>query len=102
MIFTVTDPEYSEEKYLNAVTASLFLNIGPEPDTSLHQNRMYRRTALIRTTLDGAAQKVFSILPIDINSDWNRFTQKISKIFASERNKQYQIVLCIEIRRLPK
>ena len=63
MLFTGTDPEYSVEDYLNAVTANLILNIGPEPiHTPLHQNWIHRRTALIQTTLDGAAQKmVFSI-----------------------------------------
>ena len=36
-IFTGTDPEYSVEGYLNAVTANLILNIGPEPiNTPLH------------------------------------------------------------------
>ena len=62
MIFTGTDPEYSVEDYLNAVTAYLFLNIGPEPrNTPLHRNWIHRRTALIQTTLDGAAQKWFSV-----------------------------------------
>ena len=38
MVFTGTDPEYSVEDYLNAVTANLILNIGPEPiNTPLHQ-----------------------------------------------------------------
>ena len=37
MVFTGTDPEYSLEGYLNAVTAILILNIGPEPvKTPLH------------------------------------------------------------------
>ena len=37
MAFTVTDPEYSVEDYLNAVTANLILNIGPEPiNTPFH------------------------------------------------------------------
>ena len=58
MVFTGTDPEYSVEDYLNAVTANLILNIGPEPiNTPLYQNWIHRRTALIQTTLDGAAQK---------------------------------------------
>ena len=71
MVFTGTDPEYSVEDYLNAVTANLILNIGPEPiNTPLHQNWIHRRTALKQTTLDGAAQKWFSVLPIDIKSDW--------------------------------
>ena len=102
MVFTGTDPEYSVEDYLNAVTANLILNIGHEPiNTPLHQNWIHRRTALIQTTLDGAAQKWFSVLPIEIKSDCKRFTQEFSKMFDSERNKQYQRVLCNEIRRLP-
>ena len=60
MVFTGTDPEYSVEVYLNAVTANLILNIGPEPlKISFHQNYIHRRTALNQTTLDGAAQKWF-------------------------------------------
>ena len=66
MVFTGTDLEYSLEDYLNAVTANLILNIGPEPiNTPLHQNRIHRRTALIQITLDGGAQKWFSVLPIE-------------------------------------
>ena len=30
MVLTETDPEYSVEDFLNAVTANLLLNIGPE------------------------------------------------------------------------
>ena len=41
------------------------------------------------------------ILPIEIISDWKRFTQEFSKTFDSERNKQHQRFLCKEIRRLP-
>ena len=63
MVFTGTDPEYSVEDYLNAVTATLILNIGPEPiNTPLHQNWIHKCTALIQTSLDGAAQKCFSVL----------------------------------------
>ena len=66
MVFTRTDPESLVDVYLNAVTANLISNIGPEPiNTPLHQNWIHRRTALIQTTLDGAAQKWFSVLPID-------------------------------------
>ena len=102
MVFTGTDPEYSVEDYLIAVTANLILNIGPEPiNTPLHQNWIHRRTALTQTTLDGAAQNWFSVLPIEIKSNWKRFTQEFSKMFDSERNKQQQRVLCNEIRRLP-
>ena len=46
MVSTGTDPEYSVEDYLNAVTSNLVLNIGPEPiNTPLDQNWIQRRTA---------------------------------------------------------
>ena len=102
VVFTGTYPQYSVEDYLNTFTANLILNIEPEPiNTPLHQNWIHRHTALLQTTLDGAAQKWFSVLPIDIKSDWKRFTQEFSKMFGSERNKQHQKILCNEIRRLP-
>ena len=102
MVFTRTDPESLVDVYLNAVTVNLISNIGPEPiNTPLHQNWIHRRTALIQTTLDGAAQKWFSVLPIDFKSDRKIFTQEFSKMFDSERNKQHQRVLCNEIRRIP-
>ena len=101
MVFTSTDPEYSVEDYLNAVTAHLILNLGPEPvNTPLHQNWIHRRTALIQTTVDGAAQKRFAVLPIEKKSNWKRFTQEFSKLFDSERNKHHQRILCNEIGRL--
>ena len=102
MVFTGTVREHSLENYLNAVTANLILNIGLEPvNTPIHQNWIHRRIALIQTTLDGAAQKRFSVLPLDTKSKWKRFTQKFSKIFDSERNKQHQRVFCNEICNIP-
>ena len=80
MVFTGRDPENSVDVYLNAVTANLNFNIGLEPiNTPLHQNWIHRGTALIQTTLDGAAQKCFSVLPIEIKSDWKRFTLEFTK-----------------------
>ena len=88
MVFTGTNHEYSVEDYLYAVTANLILNIGLESiNTPLNQNWIHRQTALIQTTLDGAAQKWFSVLPKEIKSDWKRFTQEFSKMFDSERHK---------------
>ena len=78
MIFTGTDPEYSVEGYQNAASANLIFNKGPEPvNTPLHQNWIHRCTELMQTTLDGAAQKWFSVLPKDIKSDWKRIFKKV-------------------------
>ena len=60
MLFTGTDPEYSVEDSLYAVTANLILKLGPEPvNTPIPQSWIDRSTALIQITLDGAAQKCF-------------------------------------------
>ena len=102
MVFTGTDPEYSVEDYLNAVTANLILNIGPEPiNTPLHQNWIHRHTALIQTTLDGAAQKWFSVLPIEIKSIGKDLHKKFQKCLTpkeTNNNKEFHVT---EIRRLP-
>ena len=80
MVFSGSNPEYLVEGYLNAFTAISVLNIDPEPrKTPLHPNWIRRLTAVIHTTLDGAAQKWFSILSIEIISDWKQFTQEFSK-----------------------
>ena len=77
VVFTGTDHKYSEDDYLNAVTANIIFNIGPEPvNTPLHQNWTHRRTTVIQSTLDDAAQKWFSVVPLDIKS-WKRFTREI-------------------------
>ena len=103
MAFTGTDPEYSVEDYLNAVTANYKIKY-ESVNTPLHQNWIQRRPALIQTTLEGAAQKWFPVLPLDNKSDWKRFTQEFSKMqkrSTLKKNKQHQRVLCNEIRRLP-
>ena len=69
-------------------------------NTRFHQN-LYRCTSLIQNTLVGAAQKWFSVLPIEIITYWKLFTQKILKIFDSESDEQQQRILCNEVPRLP-
>ena len=76
---TETDPKYSVEDYINAVTVILILNIGQElVNTPLYQNWIYVRTALIQSTLDGGAQKRGSVLPKDITLDWKKITKNSS------------------------
>ena len=90
MMFTGTD---SVEDYLNAVIANLILNIGPEPiNTPLHQNWIHRRTALIQITLDGAAQKWFSVLLIEknqIGKDSHKNSQKCLILKETNNIKEF-------------
>ena len=85
LVFIGTDPENSEEDYLNAAPANVLFNISPEPvNTPLHQNCLHRSTTIIQTTLDDASQ--VSVLAIYIKSDW-KFLREFYKMFDSERNK---------------
>ena len=102
MVFTGTVPEFSVESFLNTVTANLLINLGTKfVITPLHQNWIHKRTALVQTTLNGAAQKWFSAFSIEIKSNWKRITQDCSKMFDSKGNKQNLRLLCKTIRRLP-
>ena len=101
MGFIGTDSEYTVEDYLNAVTANLILNKGPEPINAPHnQNWIHGRTTLIQMTFVGAAQKWFLILPIEINMFGNDLIKNFQKCLT-EGNKKHQKVLCNEKRRLP-
>ena len=61
----------------------------------------HKNIYVTQTTLDGADQKWFSVLPIELKFDWKRSTQKLSKVVDSERNRKYQRVICNRIRRFP-
>ena len=64
MVFTGTDLEYSVVDYLNNVTANVILKIGPDTmNTPLHHNWILRRTALIQTKLDSAAENGYQFYP---------------------------------------
>ena len=101
MLFTGRDSEYSVEYYLNAVTVNLIKNIGHESASApFHQNWTYRRTVLNQMTLDFAAQKWFSFLPIEIKSDWKRFTQEFSKLLTLKKQATPKSLMH-EIPRIP-
>ena len=69
MLFTGTNPGYSVEDYLHAVTINLISNIDPEPIIiPFNQKWIHMRTALIQTHQDGTAQSFFSVLPIKVKS----------------------------------
>ena len=86
MLFTWTDSQYSVEVCLIAVAANLISNTGSEPRKGpLHQNWIHRRTELTHTTLDGAAQKLFSVLRIEIKSDWKRLHKNFEKSLTPKK-----------------
>ena len=78
--FDGTDPIYTAENFLNAVTANMAMTAGPEQtDSPLHETWILRRIAIIQTALIGPAQQWYSHLPQDI--------KRIGKHFAANFRK---------------
>ena len=83
--------------------------------TPILQNWIHRRTAIKQSTIDGAAEKNYPVLPktiikctkyiifpiTQVKSDRKCSKKQFSKTFDSERNIHHQRLLCNKIRRLP-
>ena len=65
--FDGTDPTYTTEDFLNAITANISMTAGPEQTESpYHEAWILKRIAMIQTALIGPAQKWYSHLPLEI------------------------------------
>ena len=76
--FDCTDPAYTVEEYLNSIVAAMIFSSGIEPvnKPGPHQWKV-KRAALILHTLQGPAQKWYSILPSETKQDWEIFSSKV-------------------------
>ena len=72
--FDGTDPTYSTEDFLNAITANMVMTAGPAQTDSPHKAWILKRFAMIQTALIGPAQQWYSHLPLE--------RKKIGKCFA--------------------
>ena len=78
--FDETDPTYTTEAFLNAITA------GPvQTDSPIHETRILKRIAMIQTALIGPAQQWYSHLPLDIKKNWQAFCRKFQKTFDNHQ-----------------
>ena len=56
--FDGTDPNYTTENFLNAITANMAMTAGPEQnDSPFHETWILKRIAMIQTALIGPAQQ---------------------------------------------
>ena len=56
--FDGTDPTYTTEDFLNAITANMVVAAGPEQtDSPYNEDWILKRIAMIRTALFGPAQQ---------------------------------------------
>ena len=98
--FDGTDPGYTVEEYLNIIIAAMIFSYGVEPvNKPGHHQWKVKRAALILHTLQGAAQKWYSTLPIETKLDWELFCKEFSDMFDSEKSKQQAKILLQQIQK---
>ena len=86
--FDDTDPTYTTEDFLNAITTNMVLTAGPEQtDSPFHEAWILKRIAMIQTALIGPAQQCYSHLPLDIKKDWQAFCREIQKTFDNQQSQ---------------
>ena len=86
--FDGTDPTYSTEDSLNAITASMVMTAGTEQIESPY-NRAWnlKRIALIQTALISPAQQWYSYLPLEIKKNWQAFCQAFQRHLITDNRK---------------
>ena len=69
--FDDTDPFYTTENFLNAITANMVMTAGPEQiDSPYHESWILKRITMIQTALIAPAQPWYSHLPLKIKKNW--------------------------------
>ena len=72
-----TDPTYTTEDLLNAITANMVMTAGPEQnDSPYHEAWILKRIAMTQTALIGPAQQWYSHLPL---KNWQAFCREFQK-----------------------
>ena len=83
--FDGTDPTYTTEDFLNAITANMVMTAVPEQTDSLfHEACNLKRNAMIQVAIIGPAQQWYSHLPLDIKKNWQAFCREFQKTFDNQ------------------
>ena len=90
-----TDPTYSTEDFLNAITANMVMTAGPETlDYTNHETWILKKIAMIQTALIGPAQQWYSPLPLETKITGKRFVVNFKRhlIFNNRKHKRIIII----------
>ena len=91
-----TDPTYTTEDFLNAITANMVMTARPEQtDSPFHEAWILKRIAMIQTASIGPAQQCYSQLRLDIKNNWQEFCREIQEKFDNPQS-QTQAKLLLE------
>ena len=92
--FDGTDPTYTTEDFLNAITANMVMTARPEQiDSPYHEAKALKRIAVIQTALIGLAQQWYSHLPPEIIKNWQTFCREFQKTFDNQQLQTQAILL---------
>ena len=94
--FECTDPNYTTEDFLNAITANMVITVGPEQkDSPYHEAWILKRIAMIQTALIGRAQQWDSHLLLEMKKNGQAFCREFQKTFNNQQ-LQTQAKLLLE------
>ena len=90
-----TDPTYTTEDFLNAITANMAMTAGTaQIDSPFHEAWILKWIAMIQTARIRPAQQWYSHLPLDIKK-WQAFCRECQKTFDKQQS-QTQAKLLLE------
>ena len=98
--FDGTDPTYTTEVFLNAITANMVMTAEPEQTDSLyHEAWILKRTAMMQMALIGPAQQWYSHLPLEIKKNWQAFCRNFQKKFDNQQSQTPAKILLESLKR---
>ena len=86
--FDVTDPIYTTEDFLSAITTNIVMTAVPEQtDSTFHNSWILKRIAMIWTALISPAQQWYSHLPLEIKKNWHALCRQFQKTFDNQQSQ---------------
>ena len=99
--FDGSDPTYTTEDFLNAITANMVMTAEPEQtDSPFHEAWILKRIAMIQTALVGPAQQWYSHLPLEVKKIWQAFCREFHKTFDNQPSQTQAKLLLESITRV--
>ena len=98
--FDGTDPTYTTEDFLNAITANRVMTAGTDQtDSPFHEAWILKRIAMLQTARIGPALQWYSHLPLDIKKNWQAFFGEFQKTFDNQQSQTQPKLLLENITR---
>ena len=95
-----TDPTYTTEDFLKAITPNMVMTARQEQiDSPFHEALIFTRIAMRQRAVIGTAQHLYSHLPLEIKKNWQRFCREFQKTFDNQQSQTQAKILLKNITR---